>query len=273
MKKISLLVAAVLCGSSIARAADEPWLADFQKADLNDSGGLSLVELDKSKSSRLQPIKSNFKAIDADNDGHVTADEYRHYLSLTSSNLIAVFKKADLNDSGGLSKVELDKRTEKEFDAIRKNFDAIDANKDGQVTLAEVEQYQKAHAAVTSSVVATKDLCHTDCGVVTMTDRYKVQGEGSPLGAVAGGVVGGLLGNQVGGGTGKTVATVGGAAGGAFAGYQVEKRLKTRKMVKVTVKFDDGHQQDFEYEADKSPFAKGARVQLKDGALTAYTGQ
>lgn len=211
MKKISLLVAAMLCGASVASAATEPWLADFQKADLNDSGGLSAKELEKTNSTQLKSIKTNFSAIDADRDGHVTPEEYRHYLAKP--------------------------------------------------------------AASKASVQVPKDQCQPDCGVVVEVDRYKVEGSGSPLGAIAGGVAGGLLGNQVGGGTGKTVATVGGAAGGAYAGYQVEKRMKTKKMVKVTVKFDSGQQQDFEYEAAKSPFPRGARVQLKDGALTSYTGQ
>ena len=132
-----------------------------------------------------------------------------------------------------------------------------------------------AHAESGGKTVSTapKDQCRPDCGTVVATDRYKTEGEGSGLGAVAGGVAGGLLGNQIGGGTGKTIATVGGVAGGAYVGHQAEKKYKTKKMVKVTVKFDNGQQRNFDYEAEKSPFPQGARVQLKNGQLTAYTGR
>lgn len=271
--KLGLIAGSLLMGvGGTALAADPAWLADFRKADLNDSGGLSKMELDKTTSATLKPLRDNFKAIDADGDGQLTQAEYQHYLSQSADAFAAKFRKADLNDSDGLSRKELEKAVGPEFDPIRKNFDAMDADKDGQVSWSEYQHFQGASAAPMARSSA-HDQCSPDCGIVVAVDRYKVQGEGSPLGAVAGGVVGGLLGNQVGGGTGKTVATVGGAAGGAYAGYQVEKRLKTKKMVKVTVRFDNGQQRDFDFEADNSPFPNGARVQLKDGQLTAYGGQ
>lgn len=210
MNKTALLLASIFIASAPALAADPAWLTEFRKADLNDSGGLSRLELDKTKATLLKPVKENFTAIDADKDGHATPAEY--------------------------------------------------------------QAYQKA-ASASKSTAAPADQCRPDCGVVIALDRYKIQGEGSALGAIAGGVAGGLLGSQVGGGTGKTVATVGGIAGGAYAGHQVEKRMRTKKMVKITVKLDNGQQQNFDIEADKSPFPRGARVQVKDGKLEAYTGQ
>lgn len=57
----------------------------------------------------------------------------------------AKFKKADADGSGGLSKAELEKTSAKQFSAIKKKFDAMDANKDGQITLAE--RYAHAEAA------------------------------------------------------------------------------------------------------------------------------
>jgi hypothetical protein len=56
----------------------------------------------------------------------------------------AAFKKADTDGSGGLSKAELEKTDAKAFPAIKKNFDAMDANKDGQVTMAERDAFGKA---------------------------------------------------------------------------------------------------------------------------------
>lgn len=273
-KTLILAAAMLLAGLPAAQAADgeAAWLADFRKADLNDSGGLSQVELDKTKSAQLAPLKKNFKAIDQDGDGQVTQAEYERHLSQTDAKLAARFKQADLNDSGGLSKKELDKANAAELAPLKKNFAAIDADQDGQVTPAEYRQFLGA-GGKTETQAAANDQCPGDCGRVTKVKHFKQKGEGGVLGAVAGGVAGGLLGSQVGKGTGNTVATVGGAAGGAYAGYQVEKQLKSKKMVKVTVKFDDGHEQSFEFEEDKNDFATGDRVQVQDGKLTRYGGQ
>lgn len=283
MRKITLLLASAIMvsGTSMASDLDDrlavTWPTDFRRADLNDSGGLSKLELDKTKLPQLQPVKDNFKAIDLDRDGHVTQVEYEQFLNQTEEKIAERFRQADLNDSGGVSRKELDKVSAKEARSIKKNFAAIDADNDGQITVSEYMHYQNATGKMNNTAAergtVRADQCQPDCGYVTLVDRYKVEGEGGMLGAIAGGVAGGLLGNQVGGGSGKTVATVGGAAGGAYVGHQVEKRYKTKKMVKVTVKLDNGQQQDFDFEADKSPFPKGARVQIKDGQLTAYTGQ
>ncbi len=276
MNKTTIIMSSLFWFSGVSLAADPAWLADFNKADLNDSGGLSSVELGKSKSSRLQPIKTNFSAVDADEDGHVTRNEFENYLAKQQVKMSAKqFNRADINDSGGLSRVELDKTTDKAFDRLRQNYDSIDMDKDGQATYAEYEAFVGASGAtVTGSRFSLpNDQCQPNCGVVLAVDRYKIKGDGSALGAIAGGVAGGLLGNQVGGGTGKTVATVGGAAGGAYLGHQLEKRYNTKKMVKVTVKFDNGEQKDFDFEADKSPVAKGERVLIEDGKPVKYTGQ
>lgn len=275
-KSFLLLVSAVLFSCvSVAMAAGEEWFVDFRRADLNDSGGLSRVELGKTSSPQLLQVKNSFDAIDADRDGQVSADEYRRYLVGIQDELAAKFRRADLNDSGGLSRRELEKLSGSEFGFITANFDAMDADRDGQVSYAE---YQKFQARMPASAVASpvpgtpRDKCLTDCGVVVAVDRYKVKGDDGTMGAIAGGVVGGLLGNQVGKGTGKTVATVAGVAGGAYAGNQIQKQTGSKKMVKVTVKFDNGQQREFDFEREHSSYQKGGRVQLRDGQLTQYTG-
>ena len=277
MKRLPLLlVSAVLfSGASLAFAADEAWLADFRRADLNDSGGLSRVELEKTGSPQLLQLKSKFDTIDADRDGQLTADEYRRHLVRIQDDFSVKFRKADLNDSGGLSRRELEKVSGTEFDFIAANFDAMDADRDGQASYAEFRNFQARMPgpAAASAVPGTpRDMCRVDCGVVVAVSSHKIKGEDGTMGAIAGGVVGGLLGNQVGKGTGKTVATVAGVAGGAYAGNQIQKQTGSRKMVKVTVKFDNGLQRDFDFESEHSPYQKGARVQLRDGQLTQYTG-
>ena len=281
MKLSTLLIASTVMLSCMntASAADQsaPWLADFRKADLNDSDGLSRAELDKTRSPLLQAIKDNFRAIDADNDGHVTPNEYSNFLHQNQDMFAAKFKQADVNDSGGLSRKELDRVNSSEFTNIKNNFDSMDTDRDGQVSLAE---YQRYHAALPKTTAplggvlgVPVDRCQFDCGVVTQVENYQTKGEGSAMGAIAGGVAGGVLGNQVGKGDGKKLATIGGVVGGALLGRQLEKNMKTKEMVKVTVKFDNGQQQGFDFEVGASPVMKGDRVQLINGQITRYGGQ
>lgn len=51
------------------------------------------------------------------------------------------FKKADTNRSGGLSRAELEKSDKNRFGLIRKHFSEMDANKDGEVTIAERDAF------------------------------------------------------------------------------------------------------------------------------------
>ncbi len=277
MKNLALLLvsAVLLSGAPLATAADEAWLVDFRRADLNDSGGLSRVELEKTGSPQLLQLRNNFEAVDADRDGQASAEEYRRYLVRVQDDFAVKFRKADVNDSGGVSRRELGKVSGIEFDFIEANFDGMDGDRDGQVSYAEFKNFQArmpAPAAASPAPGAPRDMCRVDCGVVVAVNSYKVKGEDGTMGAIAGGVVGGLLGNQVGKGSGKTVATVAGVAGGAYAGNQIQKQSGSKKMVKVSVKFDTGLQRDYEFEGEVSPYPMGSRVQLRDGQLVQYTG-
>lgn len=123
-----------------------------------------------------------------------------------------------------------------------------------------------------TSLPAHADKCKPDCGRVTGIDHHEKEGDGSGVGAVAGGVAGALLGNQVGKGGTRTLATVGGAAGGAYLGNMAEKKVKAKKMSKVSVKMDSGAVQTFDLKGD-TQLAPGDRVQIKDGVPNRYTGQ
>lgn len=122
----------------------DTWLAAFKKADLNASGGLSKAELDKT--TRFKRMKQNFDAMDSNHDGQITVAESDAYrpapaagASPAGEDWLAAFKKADLNDSGGLSKTEVGQSTAQSLAGLKQNFDQIDANKDGHVT---AEEYQ-----------------------------------------------------------------------------------------------------------------------------------
>lgn len=278
MKRPTLLLLSALLysGTTPALAADEAWFADFRRADLNDSGGLSRVELEKTASPQLLQLRNNFDAIDADRDGQASAEEYRRYLARVQDGFAVKFRKADVNDSGGLSRRELGKLSGIEFDFIAANFDGMDDDRDGQVTYAEYQNFQTrmpVPAAAGAVPGAPRDMCQVNCGVVVAVSSQMIKGEDGTMGAIAGGLVGGLLGNQIGKGSGKTVATVAGVAGGAYAGNQIQKQANSKTLVKVSVSFDNGLQRDFDFEGEQSPFPKGARVQLRDGQLVQYTGQ
>lgn len=276
MKRIALTIAtATLLANASLAMAEEPWLSDFRRADVNDTGGVSRVELDRSHAQSLQHLRTNFDAVDTDRDGHVTLDEYRRFLSQRGHDDFSVqFRKADLNDSGGLSRRELEKVSGPEFDFIERNFDAMDADRDGQIIYTEYQNFQHRMPAPSSSPAASsRDVCGPNCGVVADVVSYKREGEGGMTGMIAGGALGGLLGNQVGKGTGKTIATLGGAAAGAYAGNEVQKRMSGKQMNRVTVRFDNGQQRDFDVEGENSPFQRGARVRMRDGQLEPFYGQ
>lgn len=108
------------------------------------------------------------------------------------------------------------------------------------------------------AVKAAKNAPATPAAATGAKDEGKVlgvkvvekEGEGSGVGIIAGGAAGALLGHQVGGGTGKDLATIAGAAGGAYAGHQVEKKVKASKTWVVSVKFNDGKEQSFNFDKD-----------------------
>ena len=57
-----------------------------------------------------------------------------------------------------------------------------------------------------------------------------------------------------------------GAVGGALAGNEVEKRYKSTKTYKVSVRMEDGSYHSFDFDA-APPFAVGDRVRVIDGRL------
>ncbi|MES2070584.1 MAG: glycine zipper 2TM domain-containing protein [Pseudomonadota bacterium] len=89
-----------------------------------------------------------------------------------------------------------------------------------------------------------------ECGRVVSVNVSEKSGEGSPLGLIAGGVAGAVLGHQVGSGTGRDLATIAGAAGGAYAGRKVEQKVRSTKLWSVTVQYDNGNKNSFDFESD-----------------------
>jgi Ca2+-binding EF-hand superfamily protein len=156
MKK-TLLVLTLASVAMAAHAADpnsakaEAWAADFKAADSNRSGGLSRSELDKTGPQQFRDVKKNFDKLDANRDGHMTVAEYVAYKEKLRAAWEVSFRKADLNDSGGLSRTELNAAQTQIFPYIRKYFDAMDANKDGQVSIQERDSFVPPRPSASAS--------------------------------------------------------------------------------------------------------------------------
>jgi outer membrane lipoprotein SlyB len=120
-----------------------------------------------------------------------------------------------------------------------------DAKSEYDNSLATAKSVAPAYKANDKS----KQSC-TDCGKVIAVNVQDKQGEGGALGVIAGGVAGALLGNQVGGGTGRSLATIAGAAGGAYAGHKVEENMKSSKVWVVSVQYDNGNKNTYDFDHD-----------------------
>ena len=124
--------------------------AEFKKADTDGDGALSKAEVEKA----MPRLARDFAAIDANKDGKLTQDEIRTYMQTRMAAhhggkggeqgkqyFDERFKKADTDGDGALSKAE----AEKSMPRLARDFDAIDANKDGKVTQDELRSFMVAH--------------------------------------------------------------------------------------------------------------------------------
>jgi outer membrane lipoprotein SlyB len=135
--------------------------------------------------------------------------------------------------------------------------------------LAETQPRQAAKHVSTQhqTITKTATVC-ADCGVITAIAEQP-NATGTPatgLGAITGAVIGGVLGNQIGKGDGRRVARIAGAIGGAYAGHKVEGHVRSGSSYVVTVRFDDGREEQFTY-AEKPTAFIGMTVRSESGQL------
>lgn len=115
--------------------------AAFKAADLDRNGALTKAEVETAAGKW-------FDKMDANQDGKLTRDELRAQWqahggpyakhSKRAAKFDTAFKAADANGDGALAKTEAETG---KLDWIVKNFDAIDANKDGKATREEIRAF------------------------------------------------------------------------------------------------------------------------------------
>ncbi|MDD5249261.1 MAG: glycine zipper 2TM domain-containing protein [Rhodocyclaceae bacterium] len=101
-------------------------------------------------------------------------------------------------------------------------------------------------------------------GVVESVRPVTIEGEKTPVGALAGGIVGGVAGSNVGGGRGSTIGSVLGAVAGGMAGNAIEGHVSKAAGLEITVKLDNGQLIAVTQEADEE-FRPGERVRVLSG--------
>ena len=148
------LIAALFLVPALGFAADNTTAPNaergshFKKADADGNGTLSRDEVEKS----MPRLAKKFDQIDANRDGRLSRDELKAWKKTRKharktaikadrrAGAAERFKHADTDGDGKISRVEAEKNAPR----LARRFDAIDADKDGQLTQEELRAYREA---------------------------------------------------------------------------------------------------------------------------------
>ncbi len=112
----------------------------FNALDTDKSGSLSRAEIEQN----APALAGSYDQIDANHDGMISKNEFKNAILAAAKRqreFIDKLARADKDKNGMLSREEA-----KALPNLSANFDEIDANHDGQLTLKEISDYIRTHA-------------------------------------------------------------------------------------------------------------------------------
>ncbi len=112
----------------------------FNALDTDKSGSLSRAEIEQN----APALAGSYDQIDANHDGMISKKEFKDAILAAAKRqreFIDKLARADKDKNGMLSREEA-----KALPNLSANFDEIDANHDGQLTLKEISDYIRTHA-------------------------------------------------------------------------------------------------------------------------------
>jgi Ca2+-binding EF-hand superfamily protein len=133
---------------------------NFRQVDANHDGSISIAEAEKAPAPLLA---KNFAMIDTDNDGKLSQQEVSIFLRVLRGQMARrimaadkkVFQRIDTDHNGSISREEATKTS---APLLAANFDAIDLNRDGKLSLQEVGAFwQMRRQAILRLMAADKN--------------------------------------------------------------------------------------------------------------------
>lgn len=145
-----LALAADNTGDPTLSAEPSPFEKRFQQLDTNHDEALSREEV---SAQQEQLLTTNFDKIDTNHDKKLDRQEVEKFITNLQRTLqtkreafIAAMKASDKNGDGAWTKKEL-KSAKGKLASLEKNFDAIDANGDKQITEEEITAFARSGKA------------------------------------------------------------------------------------------------------------------------------
>ncbi|MBQ9271316.1 MAG: EF-hand domain-containing protein [Alphaproteobacteria bacterium] len=157
MKSIYVILAALLV---ISPAVASNMTDDFETIDVNHDGVITPSEMATAQRESLDEQNNGImKLLDKDADGVISQEEYMAFYSKLASNekemdtIRSQFTKLDTDASGNISADELASFRAGSLDSENKEFfEAVDVDKDGQVTRKEYDNFVSGLKGIFDSV-------------------------------------------------------------------------------------------------------------------------